>query len=102
MMSGFTLLARLKSLRGTAFDPFGYTEERRRERALRDRYLDFTQLLAAHLDADNKGAALTLAQWPEQIRGYGHVKLAAMNQAEPQWPLLMATFMPHRPVRQAA
>ena len=34
MMNGFRVLAALKGLRGTAFDLFGYTAERRMERAL--------------------------------------------------------------------
>ena len=34
MRSAFGVLARLKGLRGTAFDPFGYTEERTQERTL--------------------------------------------------------------------
>jgi indolepyruvate ferredoxin oxidoreductase len=92
MMSGFAVLSRFKALRGTPLDVFGYTEERRRERALRDRYLGFVNSLVDQLDAGNKGAALKLAQLPEQIRGYGHVKLAAMDRADREWEVLMAEF----------
>jgi indolepyruvate ferredoxin oxidoreductase len=92
MMSGFAVLSRFKSLRGTPLDVFGYTEERRRERALRDRYLGFVVTLADQLNAGNKGAALKLAQLPEQVRGYGHVKLAAMDKADGEWEVLMGEF----------
>jgi indolepyruvate ferredoxin oxidoreductase len=85
MMKGFGGLARLKGLRGTPLDIFGYTQERRRERALRDRYLAFARDLAASLTPHNKAAALKLAQLPEQVRGYGHVKLAAMDQMDAAW-----------------
>nr|WP_093556950.1 indolepyruvate ferredoxin oxidoreductase family protein [Pseudoduganella namucuonensis] len=74
-------LARFKGLRGTALDVFGYTEERRRERAWRDQVMALVEELAAGLNADNKPVALKLAQVPDKVRGYGHVKLAAMDQA---------------------
>ena len=92
MMKGFGSLARLKGLRGTLLDVFGYTQERRRERALRDRYLAFARDLAASLELHNKAAALKLAQLPEQVRGYGHVKLAAMEQMDAAWQARMAEF----------
>jgi len=92
MMKGFGGLARLKGLRGTPLDVFGYTQERRRERALRDRYLAFARDLPASLEQHNKAAALKLAQLPEQVRGYGHVKLAAMEQMDAAWQARMAEF----------
>jgi indolepyruvate ferredoxin oxidoreductase len=92
MMKGFGGLARLKGLRGTPLDIFGYTEERRRERALRDRYLAFARDLSAGLEPHSKAAALKLAQLPEQVRGYGHVKLAAMDQMDAAWQARMAEF----------
>ncbi|MYM87863.1 indolepyruvate ferredoxin oxidoreductase family protein [Rugamonas sp. FT82W] len=92
MMPAFGALARLKSLRGTPLDVFGYTRERKRERALRDRYLAFAEELASSLRADNKEAALKLAQLPDQVRGYGHVKLAALDKADAQWTELAPRF----------
>jgi indolepyruvate ferredoxin oxidoreductase len=92
MMKGFGGLARLKGLRGTPLDVFGYTQERRRERALRDRYLAFAHVLSASLELHNKAAALKLAQLPEQVRGYGHVKLAAMDQMDAAWQQMQAAF----------
>jgi indolepyruvate ferredoxin oxidoreductase len=78
---GLRMLAPLKVLRGTPFDPFGYTQERRRERALRDDYLRFIDEAVATMDKDNKAVMLGLARLPEKIRGYGHVKRAAMDKA---------------------
>ena len=48
MFKAFGLLARMKSLRGTAFDPFGYTSERKMERALPGEY---SAMIFRHLDA---------------------------------------------------
>jgi indolepyruvate ferredoxin oxidoreductase len=73
MMSFFALLARLKILRGTAFDPFGYTEERRAERRLIAEYRTLVERLLAGLSPVTQGAAVRLAALPEKIRGYGHV-----------------------------
>lgn len=90
MLPAFGLLARLKPLRGTPLDIFGYTHERRRERGLRDRYIDFVLRLATGLRADNKETALALAQLPDGVRGYGHVKLAALDAVDAQWNTLLA------------
>ncbi len=92
MMPVFGMLARGKRLRGTALDVFGHTAERRRERALRDRYLAFADMLAGSLRADNLQAALALAQLPDGVRGYGHVKLAAMDRFDADWERLLAAY----------
>jgi indolepyruvate ferredoxin oxidoreductase len=92
MMTAFGVLAHGKRLRGTPFDIFGYTKERRRERALRDRYLAFVRSLPERLSVGNKPAALKLAQLPDQVRGYGHIKLAAMDAADHAWEAGMAEF----------
>jgi indolepyruvate ferredoxin oxidoreductase len=92
MLNAFGVLRRLKGLRGTALDPFGYTAERRRERALRDRYLDFVRSLPQRLTAANKPAALKLAQLPDGVRGYGHIKLKAMDAFDAAWQDGVAEF----------
>ncbi|MET3131724.1 indolepyruvate ferredoxin oxidoreductase [Oxalobacteraceae bacterium GrIS 1.11] len=78
----FRLLAPLKVLRGTLFDPFGYTAERRRERAARDDYFALVAEICASLDGANRATLLKLAQLPEQVRGYGHVKAKNLDRAE--------------------
>ncbi|MFO1085778.1 MAG: indolepyruvate ferredoxin oxidoreductase family protein [Reyranellaceae bacterium] len=74
MMPAFRGLARLKGLRGTAFDPFGYTAERRTERALIGEYEAMVDELLKGLSPANHPLAVKLASLPDEIRGYGHVK----------------------------
>ena len=75
IMTAFGLLKRLKGLRGTAFDPFGYTAERRTERKLISDYEGLMTEVLGKLNADNHPLAVGLAVIPEKIRGFGHVKL---------------------------
>jgi len=70
----FAVLARLKALRGTPFDIFGYTAERRTERRLIGDYLRLMDEVAGKLTPENHALAVGLANIPETIRGYGHVK----------------------------
>ena len=74
MELGMRGLARLRFLRGTGFDPFGRTAERREERALIVDYERLVDEMVEHLGAANHAEALEMARIPEQIRGYGHVK----------------------------
>jgi indolepyruvate ferredoxin oxidoreductase len=92
MQSAFRLLAPLKVLRGGPFDIFGYTEERRHERALVQDYKDAVQGLLPQLNADNRDAAVAFARLPEQIRGYGHVKARHLAAARQQWSVLLERF----------
>ncbi len=74
------VLAHGKQLRGTVLDVFGHTAERRMERALPDRYAALIESVLPTLRADQLGDALALAQLPQRIRGYGHVKLAQLPE----------------------
>jgi indolepyruvate ferredoxin oxidoreductase len=80
MMSAFKLLAKLKGLRGGAFDVFGYTAERKMERALIAEYRGMIEGVLHSLDASNHATAVELASLPEQIRGFGHVKEKAVAE----------------------
>ncbi|UYN97191.1 MAG: indolepyruvate ferredoxin oxidoreductase family protein [Enhydrobacter sp.] len=82
MMRAFGLLARLKFLRGTALDIFGRSEERKRERALIGDYEKLIDELLAGLTSANHEVAVKLASIPADIKGYGHVKDAHLEQAE--------------------
>ena len=64
----------MKGLRGTAFDPFGYTAERKTERRLITHYEALIIEIMTRLDHDNHALAVEIASLPEQIRGFGHVK----------------------------
>ncbi len=96
MLSAFRLLARLKFLRGTAFDPFGYTRERRAERALVGHYREIVRGLLPALRADNLAQAVAIAAMPEEIRGYGHIKEHNMAQVREREATLLAAF--HAPL----
>ena len=85
MLKVFALLAKLKILRGTAFDPFGYTAERQMERGLISDYERLLHDILDHLTPNNHPVAVALAMIPEKIRGFGPVKqrhLAAAKAEE--------------------
>lgn len=100
---GFRVLARLRGLRGTAFDVFGRTEERRTERALIGEYRASIEQVLAGLQAANHGLALEIAAIPEQVKGFGHVKERNLAAARVRWQALMERWLagPHSS-RQAA
>ncbi|HEY5817822.1 MAG TPA: indolepyruvate ferredoxin oxidoreductase family protein, partial [Mesorhizobium sp.] len=81
MMRAFRLLAVLKGLRGTPFDVFGRTAERRRERQLLAEYEADLDLVESRLTPATHQAAAALAAIPALVRGYGHVREASMKQA---------------------
>jgi indolepyruvate ferredoxin oxidoreductase len=76
MKLAFKVLAHLKGLRGTALDVFGYSAERKLERALIHDYEALIGELLTILSLKNHRAAVELASLPERIRGFGHVKQA--------------------------
>ncbi|MNX78086.1 indolepyruvate ferredoxin oxidoreductase [compost metagenome] len=82
MLRVFGLLARLRFLRGTRLDLFGYTKERRAERELMREYRETMTAILSKLNRGNLDRAVALASVPEEIRGYGHVKEASMARAE--------------------
>jgi len=90
MMPAFGVLARLRFLRGTAFDPFGYTEERRQERALIGAYRDTLMRLLSQLTPANLEQVIAVARVPEGIRGYGHVKERHLQDAKLKEAALLA------------
>ena len=73
------ILAALKGLRGTTFDPFGYTTERRLERRLIEDYRALISGIVGRLDQANLTAAIELARAAADIGGYGPVKNAAVS-----------------------
>ncbi|MBT5917296.1 MAG: indolepyruvate ferredoxin oxidoreductase family protein, partial [Alphaproteobacteria bacterium] len=74
VMSLFGILSKLKGLRGTALDIFGYSEERKSERALIVEYQSTLKDLASRMTGDTLELAIEVANLPEQIQGFGHVK----------------------------
>ena len=74
VQTAFGVLARLRFLRGTAFDPFGWTRERREERAAVHEFETLVEDLLEDLGSHNLTEAVEIARLPQQVRGYGHVK----------------------------
>ncbi len=85
MAWGFKLLARLKGLRGTPFDVLGQTEERRTERALIVEYMQHVEDCLVNLSIDSHAHAVRVAQVPETIKGFGHVKARNIQAARSLW-----------------
>ncbi|MDO8801068.1 indolepyruvate ferredoxin oxidoreductase family protein [Phenylobacterium sp.] len=89
---GFPVLARLKGLRGTGLDLFGYSEERRMERGLIAQYEAGIDKILAGLSSEKMPVAVQIAQIPQQIRGYGHIKDASVTKARAQEAALWAQW----------
>lgn len=91
-------LQKLKLLRGTPFDPFGYTAERKKERRLIKTYeADVERVLSA-----GRADAAELLNWPDQVRGFGPVKAQAMREAAERRAEMWAAFDSPRHVKHAA
>jgi indolepyruvate ferredoxin oxidoreductase len=84
------LLARMKVLRNTPFDIFGYTAERRTERALIGWYEEQIDTILSRLDARSFNDLLAIAKAPMDIRGYGPVKEAAIHKVKAEVERLVA------------
>jgi indolepyruvate ferredoxin oxidoreductase len=88
----FRLLAKFKGLRGTPFDPFGRSLERRTERKLIGDYEEMLDEVLAGLTPDNHHIAVGLAAIPEKIRGFGHVKQQHLTAAKADEAALLEQF----------
>jgi indolepyruvate ferredoxin oxidoreductase len=92
VLRAFAVLARMKGLRGTAFDPFGRTKERRTERALIAQFeADMAEILP-RVTPETEAIARELAELPLQIRGFGPVKEASVAAAAARRAALLAAF----------
>ena len=81
MFGAFRVLARMRRLRGTAFDLFGRTDERRMERRLIEEYRETVGDVLVRLTPANHETAVALACVPESIKGFGHVKERSVEAA---------------------
>ena len=97
MLGAFRLLAKLRRLRGTPLDMFGKTAERRMERALIGDYEKLVDELVAALAPHNHSLAVELAEIPEHIRGFGHVKERHLKAAKAREAELLAAFREAKP-----
>lgn len=92
MMGAFGVLAKLKFLRGSAFDIFGYTQERKVERALIQQYRETIERMLPRLNDANLSTAVAVARIPEEIRGYGHVKERHLKAVKEKEAMLLKDF----------
>jgi indolepyruvate ferredoxin oxidoreductase len=100
ILGAFGILTRLKFLRGTALDPFGYTAERRTERALPGEY---SAMIFHHLDSKTPldlPRLVALAKAADLVRGYGHIKEVNVARYRQECARLERTI--GQPVAQAA
>jgi indolepyruvate ferredoxin oxidoreductase len=102
VMTAFKVLARLKSLRGTAFDPFGRTPERRMERRLIREYEETMAEVLGDLNHENHALAVEIAGLPLKIRGFGPVKAKNLEAAKACEAQLLASFRQAPPRSSAA
>ncbi|MBL6599072.1 MAG: indolepyruvate ferredoxin oxidoreductase family protein [Alphaproteobacteria bacterium] len=102
MMTAFKLLAKMKGLRGTTWDIFGRTEERRAERQLIEDYVTQMKEVAGTLDRENHAAAVDLAKIPELIRGFGHVKDRHLMTARARQAQALTAFRDPEATKRAA
>jgi indolepyruvate ferredoxin oxidoreductase len=92
-------LARGKRLRGSVFDPFGYTQERRTERAMIGQFEQLIDRLLRDLTPANQALAAQIAALPLSVRGFGHVKAANLALARTREAELLHRFSPQRYAR---
>ncbi len=85
----FGVLAKFKFLRGTALDPFGYSEERKLERKLVVDYVANLEELIATLAPQNRALAIAVASIPEKIRGFGPIKQRSVTAAKAEEAVLL-------------
>ncbi len=97
MMSAFGVLAKLRFLRGTPLDVFGYSQERRTERKLIADYEAMLREVMDKLTSTNHPLAVALAAIPEKIRGYGHVKARHLTSAKADEAALLQQFRSGKP-----
>lgn len=88
----FKMLAKLKFIRGSRFDVFGYTSERKMERKLIEEYRHWINELLPEMTVENYETAVAIAKLPLDMRGFGHVKEANVNKARQDQKVLLQQF----------
>jgi indolepyruvate ferredoxin oxidoreductase len=102
LMGAFKVLARFKGLRGTPLDVFGYTHERRVERQLVRDFEALLEEIVTKLDASNHPVAVGLANIPQKIKGFGHIKARNLEAAKKEEADLLARFRSPTPTLAVA
>ena len=98
----FRSLSRLKFLRGTRFDIFGYTAERRMERQLIKDYIEIIDKIVESAEVINADVVRDLLALPDEIRGFGHVKEANVAAVKVKWDALVSRLTEPQSEKMAA
>ena len=96
------MLARLKGLRGTPIDPFGYARERRTERELITWYEALIERLLGELGTARLPDLVAIAKAPMEVRGYGPVKDAAIGKTKAEVERLFGELHTSSPPKMRA
>jgi indolepyruvate ferredoxin oxidoreductase len=93
MMTAFRILAKMRGLRGTAFDIFGQTDDRKLERDLIVGYEKDVATVLGLLSPATLDTATEILSLPDRIRGYGPVKEKAVHDAKARYAQLAADLV---------
>jgi indolepyruvate ferredoxin oxidoreductase len=103
MMTAFKILAKMRGLRGTAFDLFGQTADRKLERDLIVGYEKDVATVLGLLSPLTLDTAIEILSLPDRIRGYGPIKEKAVQDAKARYAQLAADLVSPPPApRQIA
>jgi indolepyruvate ferredoxin oxidoreductase len=102
MFKAFKILSNFKFLRGTKFDLFGYTAERKSERVLAQKIMNTIIAITENLDQNNHKRILDFLEIPLSIKGYGHVKEKNMKIAETKWDKSLEKIINSRNLKKSA
>jgi indolepyruvate ferredoxin oxidoreductase len=102
MLPAMKLLAKMKGLRGTMLDPFGYSAERKTERRMIGEYEAMVEEILSGLTHGNHALAVEIASLPEGLRGYGHVKERHFAEVDAEKNHLMGLWRNPQQVAPAA
>lgn len=97
MLKAMKLLAKMRGLRHTAFDPFRFSADRQLDRQLLADYESLINQLLAGIKTENLQTAVALARLPEEVRGFGPVREAAAEKAEQRKQQLLEEFKSGKP-----
>ena len=92
MQNGFALMARMRPLRGTPLDIFGYGQHRRTERQLVRDYAALVEDVIRDLTPANTAAAEAVLRAHDKVRGYDVVKEASIARVRAGLPALVAAM----------
>jgi indolepyruvate ferredoxin oxidoreductase len=101
MLPLLRILARMKFLRGTRFDPFGRSQERRAERQLIDEYEQLVDEILADLEFGKFGLAVEILALPDSVKGYGLIKDQSITRYRQKLERLRKQWRQSVPQRQS-